>query len=69
MERDERTVFGKRLNISESCFQVYCSVLGWMDFRACGSTTFQYVNAAMNPKYLLSSGSMSESSLIMVAGE
>ena len=68
LERDESTVLGKRLNIYESWLQVYCSVLGWMDFRACGISTFQYVNAAMNPKYLLSSGSMSENSLVMVAG-
>ena len=48
--------------------QVYCSVMGWMDFRDCGKSTFQYVLAAMNPKFLLSSGSMSEDSLISVAG-
>ena len=48
--------------------QVYCSVMGWMDFRACGSSTFQYVLASMNPKFLLSSGSMSEDSLNRVAG-
>ena len=40
-----------------------------MDFRKCGVLTFQYVAAALNPKYLLSSGSMSESSLVSVAGE
>ena len=48
---------------------MYDSVLGWMDFRQCGRDTFNYVNAALMPKYLLSSGSMSERSLIRVTGE
>ena len=49
--------------------QVYDSVLGWMGFRQCGRETFNYVNAAMTPKYLLSSGSMSELSLVNVSGQ
>ena len=62
-------IFAKKLvQIYSFSVQVYCSVMGWMDFRACGSSTFQYVLASMNPKFLLSSGSMSEDSLNRVAG-
>ena len=40
-----------------------------MSFRECGRDTFDYVNAALAPKYLLSSGSMSELSLVNVSGQ
>jgi hypothetical protein len=49
--------------------QIYDSLLGWDDFRACGKSTFDYINAAMAPRYLLSSGSMSEDGLARCAGQ
>ena len=49
--------------------QIYDSLLGWDDFRACGKSTFDYINAAIGPRYILSSGSMSEASLSRCAGQ
>ena len=50
-------------------FQVLDSDLGWTGFRPYDSETWAWVSAALRPRFLLSSGSMSEASLVRVAGQ
>ena len=45
------------------------SDLGWTGFRPYDSETWAWVSAALRPRFLLSSGSMSEASLVRVAGQ
>ena len=55
------------MNVTPDEFQVFEDVLGWLTFRSC--EFFKYLNAALAPRYLLSSGSMTEAALCRVAGE
>ena len=49
--------------------QVLDSDLGWTGFRPYDSETWAWVSAALRPRFLLSSGSMSEASLVRVSGQ
>ena len=49
--------------------KVLDSDLGWTGFRPYDSETWAWVSAALRPRFLLSSGSMSEASLVRVAGQ
>ena len=42
--------------------------MGWVDFRPYGQPTWAWASAALSPKFLLSSASMTEDSLCRVAG-
>ena len=57
------------LESADSNLQVLDGDLGWTGFRPYDSETWAWVSAALRPRFLLSSGSMSEASLVRVSGQ